>query len=110
MKHRDHAVLLTPPLRNNRSVQASTKTEKAQPDTGAPSRARHTGKTHSHLAWRVLLAGGRLIFLPQERENLICFQRPWRQAWEIREEMRVWEAGGGVRAFHWGHQQGRLLE
>lgn len=47
MKHRDHAVLLTPPLRNNRSVQASTKTEKAQPDTGAPSRARHTGKTQT---------------------------------------------------------------
>ena len=47
MKHRDHAVLLTLPLRNNRSVQASTKTEKAQPDTGAPSRARHTGKTQT---------------------------------------------------------------
>lgn len=94
MKHCDHAVLLTPPLRNNRSVQASTKTEKAQPNTGARSRARHTGRTQASSPG---VERGRLIFLPRERENLICFQRPWRQAWEIREEIRVWEAGGGVR-------------
>lgn len=88
MKHCDHVVLLTPPLRNNRSVQASTKTEKAQPNTGARSRARHTGRTQTSSPG---VERGRLIFLPRERENLICFQRPWRQAWEIRDK----GVGGG---------------
>lgn len=98
MKHRgDHAVSLTPPLRDNRSVQASMKTARAQPNTRAWSGARHAGRTQTSspgVGWPP--AGGRLAFLPRERESLICCQRPWRQAWEIREEIRVWEAGGGA--------------
>ena len=50
MKHHDHAVLLTPPLRNNRSVQASTKTEKAQPNAGAwPGQDTQAGRRCPHL-------------------------------------------------------------